>query len=440
MKEFLKGPDDTSLRVQLQVPEIDKIDAGKDSTATMSILGDMPLGSTKGTLVVRSHQLQQSIEVPIEILTRTTRVWLLVTLIISILLGYFLRTRLDQRKVENQGRLAAEQEFGQIVEWKAKCVDADLATKLGDILKVLKAAIEAKPFDATKLDTAAKKAATDSETVIKQAEDDRNKLRGRVNALRDKLGSPLGQPQEISAFVDSQISRLQEQERELNRGAVKSVTDELDKIDAELQNALPTRIRTWAEALHQAASKMGQWSGLEFENVRKSVFDETNAANASKLDLSKTREFARNAQISLVLTGVQQTTDLANQVIKQLSDLNVKDLAPLLSACRDKVAAAEALQRADIGQIAFVAEAIANLRSALQEMLTKAAALRSVAKLDGLDDGDFAKAVKKLLESFPKEKAFRSASPPQIEAVAIAPSRLSSSVLASVIPETRGSW
>jgi hypothetical protein len=440
VKDFLKGPDDSSLRAQLQVPVVDKIEAGKDSTATVSIQGDIPLGSTKGTLVVHSRQLSQSIEVPIEILTRTNRVWLMLALIISILLGYFLRTRLDQRRVENQGRLAAEQEFGQIAEWKVKCTDADLAARLGDILTTLKAAIEAKPFDATKLDTATKKAATDSETEIKKAEDQRNTLRSRISALRDKFGSPLGQPKEISTFVDSHVTRLQDQERELNRGAVKSVQDELDKIEAEFQNDLPTTIRTWAEVIHQAASKMGQWSGLEFEDARKSIFDETNSANASKLDLAKTRDLARDAQISLLLAGVQQTTDLANQVVKQLEALKLPDLAPLLGACREKVAAAEGLPKGETGQVASVAEAIANLRSALKDVITKAAAFKSIVKLDGLDEGDFAKAVNKLLDSFIQEKAFGGGPKRQPEAVTIAPSSLSSSILSSVIPQSRESW
>jgi len=440
VKDFLKGPDDSSLRAQLQVPVVDKIDAGKDSTATVSIQGDVPLGSTKGTLVVRSRQLSQSIEVPIEILTRTNRVWLMLALIISILLGYFLRTRLDQRRVENQGRLAAEQEFGQIAEWKAKCIDADLAARLGDILTTLKAAIEAKPFDSTKLDTATKKAATDSENEIKKAEDQRNILRSRITAQRDKFGSPLGQPKEISTFVDSHITRLQDQERELNRGAVKSVQDELDKIEAEFQSDLPTIIETWATVIHHAANKMGQWSGLEFEDARKRIFDETNTANASKLDLAKTRDLARDAQISLLLAGVQQTSDLANKVVKQLEPLKVPDLGPLLTACHEKVAAVEALQKAETGQAASVAGAIANLRSALIDVITKAAASKSIVKLDGLDEGDFAKAVNKLLESFIKEKAFGGGPERKTETVTIVPSGLSSSIFLSVIPQSKESW
>src|SRR5262249_39483961 len=73
VKEYLKGPDDFAAPVQLKTATIERIDAGKDSTTPIELVGIVPLGSTKGTLIVRAGQLAQPVEVAIEIVTHTAR-------------------------------------------------------------------------------------------------------------------------------------------------------------------------------------------------------------------------------------------------------------------------------------------------------------------------------------------------------------------------------
>jgi len=438
VKDFLTGPDGFPVAAQLQVPSIKEIDAGQDSTVELKIAGDVPLGSTKGTLVIRSRQLSQPVETTIEIVTHLCRFWLLLALSVSILLGYWFRTKLDERRLENLGRLAAEQQYQQIEEWKDKAVDQDLAQKLGDILGDLRRAIEATPFNATTLDTATKKAVSDAETKLKEADTQRETLRGRIKTLREKLGSPLGQPKSISNAIETLISRLQEQERELNRGAVGSVERELNNMDAEVQVELPILIAQWAQEIHNATNKMSQWTGLEFEEARKKINEQTNQANAANLELDESRQLARETQISLVSAGLRQVIDLSTQIVQRMKVLNLRDLAPQLGSCDTGIEAAKKLQGMGIEQIAAVAQAIADLHECLRNTIEKAVSLKNVAKPTGLEGGDFAKATAKFLDSLPKEKPF---GPGGTEEVGTRFAVASfSSLIASMVPQSGTAW
>lgn len=438
-KDLLKGPNDVPVSGEIRVSTIDKIEAGKDSTPSLEVVGGLPLGSAKGTLVVRSRQLAQPVEVSIEILTRTTRVWLILALAISIALGYFFRTSLDKQRAENQGRLNAEQQYQQIDESKEKAIDSDIQNGLETILTTLRAVIEATPFNAVNLDAATKKAGSEVDAVIKKADEDRNALRLKLKALREKLGLPIGQPKVLSQFVETRILRMQELERDLNRGAVGTVTSALDALDQEVTNGLPELIQKWAEGIHETVNKFGQWTGLDFEAVRRQFLEDTNAANAQKLDLTKTRELARTGRISLVLAGLHQVGALSTQIVDRLDTLKLNELEPLLLECRARILDAQKLQEAD--QPATVT-GISSLHALLTEAIVKAAALTNVAKPEGLDEGDFSKAIGKLFDSLPKEtkeKPFGVGPQKPATNAATAVANVTS-LLASAVPPSRDSW
>jgi hypothetical protein len=406
VKDYLKGPDDFVIPVQLQPTMIDRIDAGKEATTQLGFAGNVPLGSTRGTLIVRAQQLAQPFEVAIEIVTHTARFWLLFTIVLSIIGGYLFRTAPEKRRAENQSRLAAEQQFGQIKQLQGNAVDPDVRSKLQNILDTLKAAIEAEPFVAATLDAAVKKAVDDTDVVMKDAETARAALRSSVKDLRGKLDSPDGQPPMVAQAVSGLIARLEAQDRALKSGAVTSVETELDKIGREIQDSIPDTIAQWAERAHAALAQMGQWQGLEFETTRKTVFDDSDPSKSPAIDLAKTRELARKLRIFVLGAGLVQATDLAGQVLDQLNGLNLADLKPKLDGGRTALDEVQKLTNVTIAQLPEVAQRLEKLRAALVDAFRTAAKLAHVVEPDGLDAGDFAKAMVVLSKSLqPKEKA-----------------------------------
>jgi hypothetical protein len=417
VKESLKGPDDFPIAAQLQPPMISQIAAGKEATTTLAFSGSLPLGSTKGTLIVRSKQLAQTppLEVAIEIVTRTSRFWLLAAIVVSIVMGYLFRTLPEKRRVENTSRLAAEQEFGAIKALKDKAVDPDnVIQPLDAILQALQDAMDAKPFVAATLDAAVKKAADDADKVMKDAETARAALRTRIKDLRVKLDSPDGQPTPIAKAVADRIARLEAQDRALKAGAVKSVETELDKIAGEIESDLPNTIEKWALELHSALERMGQWQGLDFEEVRKQLLDATDAPKVQAIDLVKTRELARELRIFVLGAGLPQVVDLGAQVLDRLQRLSLPGLKPKLDTVQAPLDAVRNLKDVTVDQVTEVAQKVGSLRAALIDGIGEAASIKSVARPEGLDEGDFAKAMAKLSEPPPvKELPLGGAAPPQ---------------------------
>ncbi len=294
----------------------------------------------------------------------------------SIIGGYFFRTIPEKRRAENQSRLAAEQQFGQIKQLQANAVDPEVKDSLQTILDTLKGVIEAKPFVAATLDAAVKKAADDTDTVVKNAEIARAALRTRIKDLRGKLDSPDDQPPTIAQAISGLIARLEAQDRALKSGAVKSVETELNNIDREItQTLIPDAIGQWSQETHAALNRTGQWQGLEFETVRKSVFDDTDASKIAAIDLAKTRELARKLRVFVLGAGLLQAADLGGQVLDQLNGLNLADLKPKLDDARTALDEVQQLRSLDIGQLPRAsAQRIGKLRAALIEAIVQTAA------------------------------------------------------------------
>jgi hypothetical protein len=400
IKDYLTGADGFAAPAQLNTQTIDRIKAGTDGSTSLVLAGHVPLGSTKGTLVVRARQLAQPAEVSIEIVTHTLRFWLFLTIVLSIIAGYFFRTAPDKRLAEDQSRLAAEQQFGQINQLLGNAVDPDIRSQLQTILDTLRTAIDAKPFVATTLAAAVKKAADDTDVVMKAAESTRATLRTRIADLRGKLDSPDGQPPIIAQAVSGLIARLEAQDRALKSGAVTSVQAELDQINHELTEGLiPDAITQWAQQTHTALDQMGQWQALEFEADRKSVFDDTASANIPSMDLAKTRLLARKLRILVIGAGLLQIISFSPQLLNQLNALNVTGLKPKLDDARAALNELQALETATLAQLPDFANLVGKLGTALRDAVETAAKLSNVADPDGLDTGDFEKAVTGLSNS-----------------------------------------
>ena len=409
VKDYLKGPDDFPVAAQLQASSIARIDAGKDATTQLEFAGRLPLGSSKGTLVVRSRQLAQPLEVVIEIVTRTSRFWLIGVIGVSIWMGYLFRILPERRRAENLSRIAAERQFGLIKDLKAKAVDPDLVASLDGILGRLQGAIEEKPFVATRLDEAAKRAGDEVDALMKEVEQSRAALRTRIKELRVKLDFPQGQPRSVAQAVANLIGRLDKQDHELKGGALGAVSADLGRIETEISTGIPTTIATWLLDVHAALGQMGQWQGLEFEDARKRLFGDTSPAKATTIDLAKTRQLSREIQVFVLGVGLQQVTEIGAHAAERLERLKLAELKPNLHTCRKAIEAARNLGDVNIDRAGEVALVIEDVRTALINLIQRAATLKKVAGPDGLNEGDFAKAMAALSDSMaPQERAWGS--------------------------------
>jgi hypothetical protein len=290
-----------------------------------------------------------------------------------------------------------------------------------------------------------KKAADDVDAALKAAEAERSALRSRLKDLRLKLDSPDGQPAPISLALKSYIGRLDEQEQELNKGAITTVATELDKVDTETKNDIPTTIEAWAQELRGSVGAIGQWKGLEFEIVRQQVFDETDPAKTGALDLAKTRDLTRRVQVYLLLAGPHQAGDMGLQVIERLEKLKLSELEAVLALARESLLRVQGLNDISVDSVASAGEAIGTLRGRLIDAVAKAATVKKVAKPEGLETGDFATAMTKFADSLqPEERAWGPGAAAQIAGESMSavrqPASFSSVETAVVMQRTIPGW
>ncbi|AKI98666.1 hypothetical protein ATI61_10663 [Archangium gephyra] len=84
------------------------IPPGGAANIPYSVSGDFPVGTAKGSVELRSPQLQTPLTVTYEVRTRRTVLWVPILLLLGLLTGYLLRTWLKYQVELNEKRVAAE--------------------------------------------------------------------------------------------------------------------------------------------------------------------------------------------------------------------------------------------------------------------------------------------------------------------------------------------
>ncbi|WP_331123982.1 hypothetical protein [Longimicrobium sp.] len=149
-----------SLELEAAVPELP---AGGNAAVGYRLEGELPLGKSTGTLRIHSPQSAAPLEIPVEVVTRNSLLWLFLSIMVGLIAGWWLRVRAVERIELNRARLPAYDLVERMQAEVNRTMDADFVRAAQPPLDTLQAALKGSDLSALR------SAVTGAETALQQA-------------------------------------------------------------------------------------------------------------------------------------------------------------------------------------------------------------------------------------------------------------------------------
>ncbi|HEX5273639.1 MAG TPA: hypothetical protein VFW33_24250 [Gemmataceae bacterium] len=255
--------------------QLERIEAGGQGCLTIKNADLSGLGRATGTYTVRSPQLAgDSFETTVEVTSRVTAFWLLLTVVAGIFLGYLVRTSLEARRLRALALIPANELLQSLNEGIESAADPKLRQDLEDVRKELRTEMGRVRATPETIDAAVKKATDKRDQLLKQAEQLRAELRKRVETTRVDLGPADNQPEPIRGIVQAASQSLGAAAAALDSGHLQSVKQDLDDLDGRLRAELPPAAGRWATDVAEALSSLEDWPETRLAEAKKSAEDD----------------------------------------------------------------------------------------------------------------------------------------------------------------------
>ncbi|HEX8190914.1 MAG TPA: hypothetical protein VF586_21320 [Pyrinomonadaceae bacterium] len=332
-----------------------------------STSGEFPLGSTKGSVEIASSQLAEPVTFNYEVRARRGRgvIWLL--LAAGLVVGYLIRTKLEQlialgesqaKGLELRGRILAAKEkhkdrtFAEGVAATLGRLDAVLLKKSGlELLWTKEAALN--------LDTATKAAAAEFDAAQKNLQARREAARGNYEALSGLLEKAWSLPAGVAGAVATAKEGAARVHAALEDDNVTESEERMAHVRKDLAARLTTAAAAWRDEAAPLLDKLtAQGSALSgalpggmgqaatnlkavIDGARLAPGDTSIAGMQALLEaVHKSREGIRELRAGYWLK------DYAEKVVSTLRRTKIKDEATLASLNQKVAAAAADLDRA----------------------------------------------------------------------------------------------
>lgn len=384
----LKGPDGFPLpsRLRLETPRV--IEAGGQQRAMLSV-GRVPLGTSTGTLTLSSPYLARPVELAVEIRSRLSLVWLFLVLFLGILSGFYLRTRLEKKRLLLEAEAAAQRRLGTLLEIAERTADEALAKDLNAWLAKLRQELDNPSRSDASLSAIVQEVGAAAEARLKKAEDDRKALRERFARLEAMIGSPGRHAPPVRKALSEAGMRLSSQKEALGAGAIESVSKVLGEIEGSLDESLRNAVLRWLSDVEHLLDSLPPFAGTVYEEHRKGLIQDSANLRAALKSPMETGDMLRQEatlaveiRTALLHAGPRELEDEAGQLANRLRELDDDKVKPLLAVLetrrrelRDWAAQGDNLER--------MGDLLAPVR-ALDEALK--AALRALAPDDQQDE------------------------------------------------------
>lgn len=244
----LLGPDggavDGSLELQGMLP---RLPPGGKAAVGYQLEGGLPLGKSTGTLRIHSPQSAAPLEVPVEVVTRRSLLWLFLSVVAGLGAGWLLRVHAARRIELNQARLPGYDLAERMQAEVTRTKDADFVGAVQRPLAALQAALKGNDLPVLR------DAVTKAQQVLQQAEaglaarlgtaqtavDELERLKSGGWALPVRVAEPLSavNPADARAALDARDAAT----------ALKTARTERTR----LLQALRPQVRAWAGDQHR---------------------------------------------------------------------------------------------------------------------------------------------------------------------------------------------
>jgi hypothetical protein len=394
-------------RLKVQLPAA--IDGWGQADAPVALDGWISLGTTSGTLTLRAPQLAaQTVDIPVTIVSHLSRFWLVVTIILGILLGWYFRDVLDKRRERLEATIPAQLELDTAAALIAKTVDKTFRQSLIDARTKLDTVARANASTAQQIKDATAKAIAEREKLTKDIAD----LIAKVKTAREswgKVGHDTGPlPVNVRAKLDTLHSVLDRSGNRLNNGDLTGLDKELDDELAAQREKLRDAVKNWVDTFNSDVDglKKKPWPDTKIPDAIAAI-----DGDGSKLKTSADAATTADA----VATLVADTARLLATFRDRLSGRGVRDVRTTAHVVSEALTTRDSKLKGEAGKIDKAVEQLpakAGGDAALDEAETLVAALNAVHdaivagltaawddaanELPGLSAGSFATALNEL--------------------------------------------
>jgi hypothetical protein len=250
-----KKPVDGQIRFELPP----SIDARAQGMVTLAVDGCLPLGSSSASLSIYSRQTDPQLVIPVEIVKRLSTVWLWVTIGLSIWLGFFTRTRLENRRLLQEAQLAARVACGDLNRVIEDTQDTELRSKVQKVVGDLLYEIEKQTATPANIKTATEKAQAEVTQLLAEAAQERTKLTAIISDWRVALGLPDNQPPGLDRRVRSYANQIDAQEQLLTTGTISGIKQFFERDVVGFPGVLFNDAGTWLRKVDAVVEKIGAW-------------------------------------------------------------------------------------------------------------------------------------------------------------------------------------
>lgn len=223
-----------------------QIAAGGAERLIYELDGVFPLGTSKGTVEIRSPQLAEAFPVAFEVRTRRAPWLILLVIALGLVVGYLSRTLLQQRIKLGEVRLQGFDLRDRMRNEMARRPDAPLNNRIKAALDKLNAALAGRKADALA------KAITDADTelrdALKQFEDRRNKAQETLDSLEKLVKTRWNLPAGVKAVVAEAGALTEGLRAQLLGNNVEAVENALRDATASLALNLGGALKDWRTA------------------------------------------------------------------------------------------------------------------------------------------------------------------------------------------------
>lgn len=394
------GPDQKPIGAKLKLTLPRLIAAAKQNDVTLLTTTCFPLGTSTGKLTIEAPQLAKPFETTLEVVSRVSRWWLLITIALSILIGHYARHALETRRLRGLARAAFDEQLEVLRRAAEGTVDPEFKQRIEVAVTEMERA-------AGKKTAGLDEAVTNAKTKVGRIQEEMAAAQAQVETelrdLRAAIGNPATQLPPLRAALEELARDAEEAQTNLAAGQIGRAKISAAKLTAALPHHLETARPRWREVGCGLVRVAGAWPESP-ANDRLQQAGNTAAQTARVATFDEARAFVSSAasvtgdlreSLFAIVSGAR---DVSSRIAKELAPFrSLPDVAAALGAL---AALVDAPMTTEAGALAKEAK---ELRAAMTGALTSVLP-QGTAAPPSIAEGKFAQALADVL-------AVRSAQP-----------------------------
>jgi hypothetical protein len=232
-----------------------QVDAGMPAEFAYEVINDFPLGTATGALTIRAAETSGPVgNIDFEVRSRLHPAYIAVTILIGLVLSYFLKVRLQQQVELDQAKLDARKLFERVVQEEGKHLDPEFRRQYADAKGNLERALQAD--DAGDINTKKTSLDTAWRDALQKLATRHQEQESNLTKATDTFSVPWFVPKSIREAVEKANHDLASAQTSLDADDLPEVKRQLTRVLGDLGNAIRTNAIGWQVSVSQILDEL----------------------------------------------------------------------------------------------------------------------------------------------------------------------------------------